>query len=49
MIDDPEDQSVLAKSLRGLHKIANVYKERRLLAGALTLHSPELKFKLDSD
>ena len=48
MIDDVEDQSVMTKSLRGLLKIAGVLRKRRMEAGALTLASPELKFKLDN-
>ena len=49
MIDDEDDQSVMTKSLRGLMKIATVLRQRRMDAGALTLASPELKFKLDNE
>jgi len=49
MIDDQSDQSVMTKSLRGLMKIARVLRARRMQAGALTLASPELKFKLDNE
>lgn len=49
MIDDKKDNSNLTKSLRGLLQIARVLRDRRVAAGALTLASPELKFKLDND
>ncbi len=49
MIDDKDDQSVMTKSLRGLLKLARVFRDRRMKAGALTLASPELKFKLDNE
>ena len=39
----------MTKSLRGLLRIAGVLRERRMQAGALTLASPELKFKLDNE
>lgn len=49
MIDDPTDKTVMTKSLRGLLKIARVLRQKRMDAGALTLASPELKFKLDNE
>ena len=49
MIDDPTDKSVMTKSLRGLLKIARVLRQKRMDAGALTLATPELKFKLDNE
>ena len=49
MIDDKTDQSVMTTSLRGLMKIAAVLRAKRMQAGALTLASPELKFKLDNE
>lgn len=49
MIDDPNDKSELTESLRGLLKIARVLRDRRNQQGALTLASPEIKFKLDVD
>lgn len=48
MISDVNDHSPLTKSLRGLLKIATVLRGRRMDNGALTLSSPELKFKLDT-
>lgn len=49
MMDDPNDKKPLTESLRGLLKIATVLRERRNQAGALTLSSPEVRFKLDND
>jgi len=49
MIEDKKDQSPLTQSLRGLLSIARVLRDRRIQGGALTLASPELKFKLDND
>jgi exosome complex exonuclease DIS3/RRP44 len=49
MIDDKNDNSPLTKSLRGLLEIARVLRDRRVKNGALTLASPELKFKLDNE
>ena len=49
MIDNPDDKSELTESLRRLLKIATVLRNRRNDQGALTLASPEIKFKLDVD
>ena len=49
MIDNPLDKSDLTESLRRLLKIATVLRNRRNDQGALTLASPEIKFKLDVD
>ena len=49
MIDEKNDNSALTKSLRGLLEIARVLRDRRVKNGALTLASPELKFKLDNE
>jgi exosome complex exonuclease DIS3/RRP44 len=49
MIDDKTDKSPLTMSLRGLLTIARVLRDRRIQNGALTLASPELKFKLDNE
>lgn len=46
-IDDPNDQSVLTKSLRGLYKLSKILKQRRIDNGALTLASPEIRFRID--
>jgi exosome complex exonuclease DIS3/RRP44 len=49
MIDDKDDKTELTESLRRLLKIATVLRNRRNDQGALTLASPEIKFKLDVD
>ena len=49
MIDNPQDKTELTESLRRLLKIATVLRNRRNDQGALTLASPEIKFKLDVD
>lgn len=49
MINNRDDHSDLTESLRGLLKIATVLRNRRNEQGALTLASPEIKFKLDVD
>ena len=49
MIDNASDQSELTQSLRLLLKIATVLRDRRNEKGALTLASPEIKFKMDVD
>jgi exosome complex exonuclease DIS3/RRP44 len=49
MIDDPTDKSELKMGLSYLLKIARVLRKRRYDDGALTLSSPEVKFKLDND
>jgi exosome complex exonuclease DIS3/RRP44 len=49
MIDDKSDKTPLTQSLRGLLTIARVLRDRRVANGALTLASPELKFKLDNE
>lgn len=47
MMDDPSDKTPLTEGLRGLLKIATALKNKRNENGALTLSSPEVKFKLD--
>ena len=49
MMDDPNDDSEKAQSVRRLNGIAKVLKQRRIDAGALTLASPEVRFDLDPD
>uniref|UniRef100_A0A7S3CNJ9 RNB domain-containing protein n=1 Tax=Strombidium rassoulzadegani TaxID=1082188 RepID=A0A7S3CNJ9_9SPIT len=49
MIDDPADKSPLTEGLRGLLRVATVLRDRRNENGALTLSSPEVKFKLDNE
>ncbi|CDW74058.1 exosome complex exonuclease rrp44 [Stylonychia lemnae] len=49
MIDNPSDKSELTEGLRRLLKIATILRDRRTEKGALTLASPEIKFKMDVD
>jgi exosome complex exonuclease DIS3/RRP44 len=49
MIDDTKNNEPLTLSIRGLMKIAVILRDRRMKMGALTLSSPELKFKLDAN
>jgi exosome complex exonuclease DIS3/RRP44 len=49
MIDDKKDNTNLTNGLRGLLRITRVLRQRRNDAGALTLATPELKFKLDNE
>lgn len=48
MMDDPKNHEELTESLRGLLEIATALRGKRYQAGALTLSSPEVKFKLDT-
>jgi exosome complex exonuclease DIS3/RRP44 len=49
MLDDPSIDSVAAHSVRRLHSLAKILRQRRMDAGALTLASPEVRFKLDTE
>ena len=49
MIDNKKDITELTQSLRGLLKIATILRDRRMEKGALTLASPEIKFKFERD
>lgn len=44
-----EVESSLQTSIKNLNKLAKILKKRRLEAGALTLASPEVRFKLDAE
>eukprot|EP01134_Creolimax_fragrantissima_P000116 CFRG0116T1 len=48
-IDDPAQVDELTQSIRQLNKFAKVLKQRRFDAGALSLASPEVRFKLDME
>uniref|UniRef100_A0A7S4N145 Ribosomal RNA-processing protein 44 n=1 Tax=Guillardia theta TaxID=55529 RepID=A0A7S4N145_GUITH len=48
MIDNEEDQSLLAKDLRLMRDMTRKLRQKRVTAGALTLASPEVRFELDS-
>ena len=49
MIDDKRDKSELTQGIRNLMKIATKLRKRRNDAGALTLASPEVRFKLEQE
>jgi len=49
MIDNPDDQTDLKKSLAGLLKIARFLRSKRIEKGALNLASSEIKFEMDED
>ncbi|MCQ2818446.1 MAG: ribonuclease catalytic domain-containing protein, partial [archaeon] len=49
MMNDPNDNSELAQSIRNLNKVAKHLKNQRIEKGALILASNEMKFNLDSE
>ncbi|XP_065222316.1 exosome complex exonuclease RRP44 [Planococcus citri] len=49
IIDDASKNDSIAKSLRGLNKLAKILKRRRIDNGALVLASPEIRFYIDSE
>ncbi|XP_046644845.1 exosome complex exonuclease RRP44-like [Daphnia pulicaria] len=48
-IDDSLQQNELAKSLRGLNKLAKILKKNRMDKGALQLSSPEIRFEVSTE
>ncbi|GMI15142.1 hypothetical protein TrLO_g12227 [Triparma laevis f. longispina] len=46
---DSDDKSVKGEAVKRLNKLAKIFREKRIKAGALTLASPEVKFKLDDE
>ncbi|KNC77921.1 exosome complex exonuclease RRP44 [Sphaeroforma arctica JP610] len=48
-VDDKTQQDDLTKSIRQLNKFAKILKARRFEAGALSLASPEVRFKMDME
>lgn len=44
MLDNPNDKSEIAESVRNLNKIAKIIRQRRMEAGALTLASTQVNF-----
>ncbi len=48
-IDDPNDNDVLAVSLRHLLRLSKILKQRRTANGALVLASSEVRFDVDSE
>jgi exosome complex exonuclease DIS3/RRP44 len=53
VLDLPESvvdpSNVMHSSLRNLNRLARILRQRRIDAGALTLASPEVRFKLDEE
>lgn len=49
MIDDPTNETEIAKALRHLMRISKYFKGKREDAGALFLASQEFKYKIDND
>jgi len=47
ILDDPESRGELADGIRILNQLAKVLRRRRIEAGALTLASPEVRFRMD--
>ncbi|KAJ2124004.1 exosome catalytic subunit dis3 [Coemansia sp. RSA 720] len=48
-IDDPKQQDTITTSIRDLNMLAKKLRARRMEAGALTLSSPEVRFRLEND
>uniref|UniRef100_A0A8C5GMY8 Exosome complex exonuclease RRP44 n=1 Tax=Gouania willdenowi TaxID=441366 RepID=A0A8C5GMY8_GOUWI len=48
-IDDTSLNDDVTKSLRGLNKLAKIFKRKRIEKGALTLSSLEVRFHIDSE
>ncbi|BET02349.1 RNB [Nesidiocoris tenuis] len=46
-INDANDRSPLAESLRSLNRLAKILKQKRIDNGALSLASPEIRFRID--
>ena len=49
MLDDPEHATPVGESVLLLNKLARILRQRRIDCGALTLASPEVRFKLDQE
>jgi exosome complex exonuclease DIS3/RRP44 len=49
MLDDARHTSPVAESVRQLNVLARILRQRRIDMGALTLASPEVRFKLDAE
>ncbi|KAI9331135.1 exosome complex exonuclease RRP44, partial [Pilaira anomala] len=48
-IDDERMQDDVTKGIRVLNKFAKILRQKRMDAGALTLSSPEVRFRLEND
>ena len=49
MLDDPTRSDEVCTSVKALNMLARQLRQRRIDEGALTLASPEVRFKLDSE
>ena len=51
MLDEPSPNAAdkVQSSVRLLHRLAKILRQRRINEGALTLASPEVRFKLDGE
>ena len=49
MLDVPDDDDTVNRSVNLLQKLAKILRQRRIDMGALTLASPEVRFKLDTE
>ena len=49
MLDDPVQTDGINVSVNLLNKLARILRRRRIEAGALTLASPEVRFRLDAE
>mmetsp|Transcript_19753 Transcript_19753/g.16923 ORF Transcript_19753/g.16923 Transcript_19753/m.16923 type:complete len:160 (+) Transcript_19753:1601-2080(+) len=49
IVDDPNDNSEVAKSVKGLNNIARILRKRRMDNGALTLASTQVKFSFSDE
>ncbi|KAJ2639568.1 exosome catalytic subunit dis3, partial [Coemansia sp. RSA 1694] len=48
-IDDPSQNDPITNNIRDLNMLAKKLRKRRIDAGALTLSSPEVRFRLEND
>ena len=48
-IDDTRLQDELSRNLRRMNEAAKILRQRRTDRGALSLASPEVKFKIDTE
>jgi exosome complex exonuclease DIS3/RRP44 len=49
MLDEPSNSNPVNLSVNLLNYLAKILRKRRIDTGALTLASPEVKFKLDTE
>jgi exosome complex exonuclease DIS3/RRP44 len=48
-LDDPKMEDTISKGIKILNRIAKKLRTKRIARGALTLSSPEVRFKLEND